>query len=308
MSGEIHWAYDRAAASRNRISKLASGLLGVATGEIVSSMTGVLGDHGGLYVAAAAIVIAAMLKLRGLPRRSPLVRYTGATLLLLSMSAAAAAAFGPAGWRLYAVLTSIGIMTLALIVFEPRSAFRLLIGASWIGFGLAATGAGVRLVVDHQFLIGGAAIAYGLMFLLTAWTMMTPGTERPLAERLTITAGIWLNLTGLEMIFHGSIPSKLLGLLVLAAGAGLWFLGRFSEVGGDYSVEETVRAMLGAVVVCLASGVVLLVLDQLILGVAGLYLGLGLAGVAAQWIQIRPLAFLRRWYLRATRDPDESPE
>ena len=227
---------------------------------------------------------------------------------LLSMAAAVVAALGPAQWRLSAVLASVGILALALIVFEPGSAFRLLIGASWIGFGLACVAAAIGFFVDHRHLVGLAASAYGLMFLLTALAMMAPGAERALAERLTISAGIWLDFTGLNLLFHSGIGSKLLALPILAAGAGLWFLGRFSEVSGDYFVEETIRAMFGAVAVCLVSGIVLLVRDQLILGVAGLYLGAGLAGIAAVWMRLQPLALLRRWYVKAIRNPDEVTE
>lgn len=304
MRGDDDGTWGPPAATRGWWPKLASGLIGIATGEIVSSVSGLLGNHGGLYVAAGALVIAAMVKLREFPRRSALVRYSGAALLLLSMAAAGAAAFGPADWRLPGVLASVAVLALALIVFDAASAFRLLLGASWIGFGLACIAGAIGFFVDHRLLMGLAASAYGLMFLLTAFAIMTEGAERMLAEILTITAGIWLNFTGLNLLFHGGVSSKLLALPVLAAGAGLWFLGRLSEVSGDYFVEETIRAMFAATAVCLVSGVVLLVRHQLILGVAGLYLGVGLAGIALVWMGLRPTVSLRRWYRKAIREPE----
>jgi hypothetical protein len=304
MNGDDEVANGRSAVAHGWGPRLASGLIGIATGEIVSSVTGLLGSHGSLYVAAGALVVAAMVKLRDLPRRSPLVRYSGSVLLLLSMASAVAATLGPASWRLPAVFASVGVLALALIVFDPASAFRLLIGASWIGFGLACVAGAIGFFVDHRLLVGLAASAYGLMFLLTAFAIMAEGAERVLAEILTITAGTWLNVTGLNLLFHGGIGSKVLALPILAAGAGLWFLGRFSEVSGDYFVEETIRAMFAATAVCLVSGVVLLVRGQLILGVAGLYLGVGLAGIALVWMGLRPTVLLRRWYLKAVREPE----
>ncbi|MEV0272653.1 hypothetical protein AB0H43_28070 [Hamadaea sp. NPDC050747] len=302
------YAAMQGAKAKRRRAGLVTALLGIASGEVVSYVGGVLGEHGGLYVAAAATVVAGMVKLREFPRRSLLVRFVAGTLWLLSVVAAAVAAFGPPSWQLYAVIVSIAITALALVVVEAGAAFRLLMGASFVGLGLASIGLGVSSFVGHDFMLGLAAVSYGALLLLSVPAVMEPGVERTLAERLTIAAGTALNLAGLNLILHGGVGSKILGALLLLPAAWLWFAGRLSEELGF--AATTVRALLGAAAVCLVTGAFLIVRSQYLAGVAGIYLGIGLAGITLQYVTFRPAATVqdvfREFYAKATRDPDDT--
>src|SRR5262249_6769807 len=95
------------------------------------------GYRGGAAAVTLAGLLAGTPRLRTLPRRAPIVRYSIRLALILSLIAAILVAVGPPGLIPYMVFATVGLTAAAVLIpADAYEAVRLLGGAAIVGGGI----------------------------------------------------------------------------------------------------------------------------------------------------------------------------
>ncbi|WP_328384423.1 hypothetical protein OHQ88_33580 (plasmid) [Micromonospora zamorensis] len=148
--------------------RLAGMLLGAAGGMGINVLSNDVGYRGVAAAAAAGGVLSAIVWLRRLPPRAPLVRYTVRGLLAVALVGAVVATFGPASWAAYATLTAAALTVTAVLLAADgtEAAYMLLPGAVAMGAGVGGVGIGIEVLTTsstpHELSAGGTLICMGV--------------------------------------------------------------------------------------------------------------------------------------------------
>ncbi|XTZ16647.1 hypothetical protein ACQSSU_04450 [Micromonospora echinospora] len=151
-------------------------LLGAAGGLGVD----VLGHRGVAAAILAGAVLSAVVWLRELPPRGPLVRYAARVLLALALVGAIVAAVGPASWATRATLTAVALTAATVLLADDLvPACTLLVGAAVVGLGVVLVAGGVATMTNSSYgLIGALAVGIGVAILGGGVAILTTTTAR----------------------------------------------------------------------------------------------------------------------------------
>jgi len=283
-------------------SRLTSLLLGAAGGMGVN----LIGNDAGYRGVAASVVLAAILlataRLRALPDRPPIVRYSIWLLLILSLVAAVLAVVGSKSLAPYAVLVAAGLtVTTLLIIADPHTAITMLLGAASIGFGVAIIGFGVTVLINVDPLLGVAVIGLGVAFIGLGAAILINGNL--LLGVADIGLGVAFIGLGAAILINGNLLAAvaIIGLGVAITGGGLAVLINGNLLAG--------AAIIGAGAAFTGGGLAILTNGNLLAGAAIIGAGAAAIGYGVPLLISRDSRDrLRRLFTWLTHEPASGPE
>jgi hypothetical protein len=251
--------------------KLATGLLGLASGMGVNVLSDDAGYRGVAVVGATGAVVAAAASVRRMPSAAPITRLTVRSFLALAFSAALAAVLTSSSAASgYATVAAVIFTIAAVMILNPDEAITVLLSASAIGGGIALVGLGVAAMRGGYSM--GAAILFTVGLACACVGIFALQVKSALAWLVLALVGI-----GVGNVSFGIAASSFLGLTGAVAfiAVGLALI----SYAGAVLQGGTPRIDIAAIGIGLAGCVIGIALLPRSPAAAAALAGLGLASV-----------------------------
>ena len=286
-------------------------LLGGASGMATNLISGATAYR----AIVAAVIVAAMLasstRLRMLPPRAPIVRYSIWLMLTLSLAAALATAIGPLYLTPYMIFGAVVLTgAAALIPAAVTDRFAMLGAAASSGIGVALICAAIALFAkgDNLFgvgaFVGGVAAVGGGIVVLASSDVFVAMTST--GGKVTMFCGGMASIGGgIIMLLNRDVlvgVAAVCGGSAMIGGAAAIIAGRQSLMGMAAIAGGV--ASIGGGVAAIADRDALLADRDILIGLA--MIGLGIASLGFGLVYLRSIGHTepaRHWLMSLTKDP-----